>query len=219
MRRRLSPRPVRQRRKAMGNTVDVFPAPPAAEKLDRQVASLRTAMRSRWLELGEVLVEIQDSLAHRTLGFKNFQSYLADRLEVSPRWAMYLIKLVRKMRDFEIDRKDLVRLDISKCLEIFRLPDASMVRDLVGQADAAKLTLSEIRQTVQRALGIRPISSDEVVKKLWAFTLDQWFVVERALQHVQRGGPVSDTYALELICADFLAGVQHEQAENEVRLA
>jgi len=163
-----------------------------------------------------VLVEIQESLAYRTLGFKNYQAYLADLLEVSPRWAMYLIKLVRKMRDFEIDRKDLVRLDISKCLEIFRLDDARMVRELVEQTHAAKLTLSEIRQTVQRALGIRPISSDEVVKKLWAFPLDQWLVVERAIQHVQRGGPVSDTRALELICADFLAGVQHEALEAQV---
>jgi hypothetical protein len=171
-------------------------------------------MRSRWLELGEVLAEIQDSLAHRTLGFQNFQAYLADRLEISPRWAMYLIKLVRKMRDFEIDRKDLVRLDISKTLEIFRLDDCQMVRELVEQAHAAKLSLADIRQTVQRALGIRPISSDEVIKKLWAFPLDQWAVVERAIQHVQRGGPVSDTRALELICADFLAGVQHEAVET-----
>ena len=197
----------------MGEMLDVCAEPAVAEQLDRRLTSLRTAMRSRWLALGEVLVEIQDSLAHRTLGFKNFQAYLADRLEVSPRWAMYLINLVRKMRDFEVDRKDLVRLDISKCLEIFRLQDARMVRELVEQAHAAKLTLSEIRQTVQRALGIRPISSDEVVKKLWAFPFDQWLVIERAIQHVQRGGPVSDTHALELICADFLAGVQHEGIE------
>ena len=47
-------------------------------------------MRTRWLELGEVLAEIQDSPAYRTLGFKNLQTYLTDRLEVSPRWAMHL---------------------------------------------------------------------------------------------------------------------------------
>ena len=48
---------------------------------------------------------------------------------------------------------------------------------------------------------------------MWAFALDQWLVVERAIQHVQRGGLVSDTRALELICADFLAGVEHEEVE------
>ena len=197
----------------MDETLGVLAEPAVAERLDHRLASLRTAMRSRWLELGEVLAEIQDSLAHRTLGFQNFQAYLADRLEISPRWAMYLIKLVRKMRDFDIERKDLIKLDISKCLEIFRLPDGRMVRELVEQAHAAKLSLSEIRQTVQRALGIRPISSDEVVKKMWAFAMDQWMVVERAIQHVQRGGLVSDTHALELICADFLAGVEHEEVE------
>ena len=62
-------------------------------------------------------------------------------------------------------------------------------------------------------LGIRPIVCDQVVKKLWAFSLDQWVVVERALGYVQRGGPVGDTYALELICADFLAGVRDEASE------
>ncbi len=200
----------------MDDSLGEFPPPAEAERLDRRVASLRTAMRSHWLELGEVLVQIQDSLAHRALGFKNFQSYLAHRLEVSPRWGMYLIKLARKMRDFDIDRNDLVRLDISKCLEIFRLDDARRVRELMEQAHAAKLTLSEIRRTVQRSLGIRPISSGEVVKKLWSFPIDQWAVIERAIQHVQRGGPVSDTRALELICADFLAGVPHEAIEAEV---
>ncbi len=184
--------------------------------MDRQVLSLRTTMRERWLDLGEVLVEIQESLAYRTLGFKNFQTYLGERLEVSPRWAMYLIKLVRKRREFDVKREDLVRLDISKCLEIFRLDDARMVRELVEQANAAKLSLAEVRQTVQRALGIRPITADEVVKKLWAFSLDQWLVIERAIQHVQRGGPVSDTQALELICADFLAGVKHEAIEAQL---
>ncbi len=200
----------------MSGSLDIFLPPAEAERLDRRLVSLRTAMRRHWLDLGEVLVEIQESLAYRTLGFKNFQSYLGERLEVSPRWAMYLIKLVRKMGDFGVERKDLVGLEISKCLEIFRLNDARMVRDLVEQANAARLTLSEIRQTVQRALGIRPVSCDEVVKKLWAFSLDQWLVVERAIQHVQRGGPVGDTHALELICADFLAGVQHEEVAARV---
>jgi hypothetical protein len=161
---------------------------------------------ARFLDAGEVHVQgdrCRDAIAQ------------PGPLEVSPRWAMYLIKLVRKTRDFEVDRKDLVRLDISKCLEIFRLDDARTVRDLVEQAHAAKLTLFEIRQTVQQALGIRPILSDEVVTKLWAFPLDQWLVVERAIQHVQRGGPVSDTPALKLICADFLAGVQHETLEAQ----
>ncbi len=68
-----------------------------------------------------------------------------------------------------------------------------MARELVDRAHTAKLTLSEIRRTIQRALCIHPISSDEVVKKLWALPLDQWLVIERAPQHVQRGGPVSDT--------------------------
>ena len=189
---------------------NVFPAESVARRMDERLIKLQTSIRRRWLELGEVLVEIQESLAYRTLGFKNFQTFLGQRVEISPRWAMYLIKLVRKSRDFEIDRGKLIRLDISKCLEIFRLNDGKLVRELVDQANAAPLSLSEVRQKVQRALGIRPVSCDEVVKKLWAFSLDQWVVVERAIQHVQRGGPVSDTYALELICADFLAGVRHE---------
>ncbi len=113
-------------------------------------------------------------------------------------------------------RGSAVHAAISKCLEIFRLNDERIVRELVDQAQAAKLSLSEIRQTVQRALGIRPVSADEVVKKMWAFSLDQWLVIERAIQHVQRGGPVSDTRALELICADFLAGVEHEAIAAEV---
>ncbi len=196
--------------KVSSGQVGVFPPESVAKRMDAKLAELRTSIRRHWLQLGEVLVEIQESLAYRTLGFKNFQTFLGQRLEISPRWAMYLIKLVRKSRDFEIDRAKLIRLDISKCLEIFRLNDAKTVRELVDQAEAAPLSLAEVREKVQRALGIRPVTCDEVVKRLWAFSLDQWMVVERAIQHVQRGGPVGDTYALELICADFLAGVRHE---------
>jgi hypothetical protein len=185
-----------------------------AQALDKRLIGLRSGMRRRWLELGGVLREIQETLAYRILGFSNFQHYVRQRLDISPRWAMYLVNLTRKIEEYRVDRERVCRLEISKCMEIFRLDDPVRAGELVEETIAAKLSLQEVHERGQRALGIRPISSGDVVRKLWSFSLEQWGVIERAIQYVRRGGPVSDTYALELICADYLAGVQTDELQQ-----
>lgn len=188
----------------------------AAQRLDKRVIRLRSRMRRQWLALGEMLREVQEALAYRALGFTNSQHYVRQRLEISPRWAMYLINLVRKIEAFDIDHQRVSRLEISKCMEIFRLDHPERVAELIEEALAARLSLRDVRQRVQLVLGLRPVNSGEVVRRVWSFTLDQWRVIDLAIRYVRRSGPVSDTYALELICADFLAGVRYDAPSQTV---
>ena len=83
-----------------------------ALELDEKVLHFRNQVRRNWLELGVILVQIQETLAYRELGFENFQQYVEDRLGISARWANYLLCMVRKAERFGVDREDMAKLDI-----------------------------------------------------------------------------------------------------------
>ena len=50
---------------------------------------------------------------------------------ISPRWANYLVCMVRKAKRFKITEKKVAKLDISKSLEIFPLEDAVQAKELM----------------------------------------------------------------------------------------
>ncbi len=124
-----------------------------ARDLDQRLLRIKEDIRRRWIELGAVLAEIQETLAYRELGFANFQQYVEDRLAVSSRWATYLVCMVRKARRFGIDANTVARLDISKSLEIFRVDDARKARTLIEQTAAENVSLKEGKRRVAVALG------------------------------------------------------------------
>jgi len=179
-----------------------------ARDLDRQVRDIRGEIRTHWLRLGRVLAQIQEALAYRELGFDNFQQYVEARLAISPRWANYLVCMVRKADRFGIDAKQISRLDISKGLEIFRLDDAKKARQLVTSTIRQDTSLKDVKRQVAAALGRPKEDEPQSVRKVWHFSPSQWAVVRRAIRAVNLStGSDSETYAVELICADYLAGI------------
>ncbi len=179
----------------------------AALALDRRLLALKAAIRQRWLDLGEVLAEIQQTLAYRELGFRNFQAYVEDRLAISPRWANYLVCMVRKAERFGVSRETLAEVQVSKTMEIFRLDDPQQARELVEEAAEKGTTLAEVKRRVAAALG-QAEDGPQPVRKVWYFAESQWAVVSQAIKAVQMNtGSDSETYAVELICADYLAGI------------
>jgi hypothetical protein len=175
--------------------------------LDRRLLRLKGDIRRRWLDLGEVLAEIQQTLAYRELGFWNFQQYVEDRLAISPRWANYLVCMVRKAKRFGISQETLAEVQVSKTMEIFRLDDPQKARDLVEKTVEKGTPLKEIKRQVAIALG-EAEDGPQPVRKVWYFAESQWTVVSQAIKAVQMNtGSESETYAIELICADYLAGI------------
>lgn len=179
-----------------------------ARDLDRQVRDIRGEIRTHWLRLGRVLAKIQEALAYRELGFDNFQQYVEARLAISPRWANYLVCMVRKADRFGIDAKQISRLDISKGLEIFRLDDAKKAQQLVTSTIRQDTSLKDVKRQVAEALGRPAQAEPQSVRKVWHFSPSQWAVVRRAIRAVNLSTDSdSETYAIELICADYLAGI------------
>ena len=192
-------------------TVELRPSKHALE-LDREVMRLKDQVRRKWLQMGKVLSEIQLSLAYRELGFPNFQQYVEDRLGISPRWANYLVCMVRKAKRFKISEERVAKLDISKSLEIFRLEDATQARELVIQTIKQDLPLKEVKRQVAVALGRIADGEQQTVRKVWYFSPAQWSVISKAIKAVNLNtGSDSESYAIELIAADYLAGIGLEQ--------
>ena len=183
-----------------------------ALELDREVMRIKDQIRRKWLQMGQVLSEIQLTLAYRELGFPNFQQYVEDRLGVSPRWANYLVCMVRKAERFKISTEIVAKLDIFKSLEIFRLDDPAQAKKLVGQTIKQDMSLKEVKRQVAIALGRTSESEPQTVRKVWYFSPSQWTVINQAIKAVNLStGSNSETYAIELIAADYLAGIGLEQ--------
>ena len=183
-----------------------------ALKLDQEVMRIKDQVRRNWLQMGRVLSEIQLTLAYRELGFPNFQRYVEDRLGISPRWANYLICMVRKAKRFKISDQTGAKLDISKGLEIFRLDDANQAKQLVTQTIKHDLPLREVKRQVAIALGNPPDSEAQTVRKVWYFSPSQWSVIRQAIKAVNlETDSDSESYAIELIAADYLAGIGLDQ--------
>lgn len=179
-----------------------------ASELDKKVLQFRSDMRTNWLAMGRVLAEIQQTLAYRELGFANFQQYVEDRLGISGRWANYLLCMVRKAERFGIDAAELAKLDISKGLEIFRLNDGEQVKDLMNKSIRHGIPLKDLKREVAVALGLVGEDEPQTVRKLWHFSESQWSVISQAIQIVNlKSGSDSETYAVELLAAEYLAGV------------
>ena len=183
-----------------------------ALELDREVMRIKDQIRRKWLQMGRVLSEIQLTLAYRELGFPNFQQYVEDRLGISPRWANYLVCMVRKAKRFKISAQTVAKLDISKGLEIFRLEDATQARELVSRTIKHDLPLKEVKRHVAVALGRIGDGEQQTVRKVWYFSPSQWSVIGKAIRAVNLStGSNSESYAIELIAADYLAGIGLEQ--------
>jgi hypothetical protein len=115
---------------------------------------------------------------------------------------------VRKAQRFGIDPEDMAKLDISKGLEIFRLNDGQRVKDLLNKSIRHGIPLKELKREVAIALGLVAEGEEQTVRKVWCFSESQWSVISQAIQVVNlTTGSDSETYAVELLAADYLAGV------------
>ena len=120
--------------------------------------------------------------------------------------------MVRKAKRFKISEQKVAQLDISKSLEIFRLEDATQVKELVIRTIDQDLPLKEVKRQVAVALGRIEDGEEQAVRKVWYFSGSQWSVISKAIRAVNLNtGSDSESYAIELIAADYLAGIGLQQ--------
>ena len=106
----------------------------------------------------------------------------------------------------------MAKLDISKSLEIFRLDDPAQAKKLVIQTITQDICLKEVKRQVAVALGRASESEPQSLRRVWYFSPSQWTVIKQAIKAVNLNtGSNSESYAIELIAADYLAGIGLEQ--------
>jgi hypothetical protein len=198
-----------------------------AHEVREQINQLKSNMLENMLDLGELLAESRDNDYPAHWGFSTFEDWLLNSdLEMGKRTAYYLMKIVDTSRALGIPREELKKSKISKLKEIFVLDaktHAAEIKQLV--ADSSTQSLDEVRErvgTIREKHGHEPLTWRNFrVTASQAEIIDQ--AVERARNeygHTIDGDTgelldISDSKALEIICADFIANPDPVLAEIE----
>jgi len=110
----------------------------------------------------------------------------------------------RAIRDRDAE---IAKLDISKGLDIFRLNDGELVRDLLGKTINRGIPLKDLKRRWRRpgiCHGWRRADSAEGL----AVRPSQWSVITQAIQAIQlTTGSESEAQAIELMAAEYLSGL------------
>jgi hypothetical protein len=164
----------------------------------------------RFVELGEYLCEVRAKQYWRIDRLKSFDEFLEKRFPDSRRKAYYLMAIHEKLT--RIPKNDLQRVGWSKATELVKVAkrDGDRFDCATWLHKAEEMPKEEFKCAVERHLTGKETEAWEIVYfKLYKSQLP---VVERALETagLMLGNDKSRGYCLEMICADFLAGVNIE---------
>ena len=191
-------------------------------KIDQILAWEQSVERdrdTRFVELGRYLCEVRAGQYWRLEKLKSFDEFLERRFPESRRKAYYLMSIHENLP--RPARKELKLVGWTKATELVKVARSEGQRfDCATWLHKARsLPKEEFKREVERHLAGRETEPYEIIYfKLYKSQLG---VVEQALETAARmlGTDRSRGYCLEMICADFLAGANLEEATPEVLLA
>ena len=173
---------------------------------------------ARFVELGEFLCEVRAKQYWRLENLKSFDEFLEKRFPDSRRKAYYLMAihehLPRQMH------RDLKQMGWTKARELVKVARAEGERfdcaPWVHKASA--MSREDFKTEVDRFLTGKETEPWELL--YFKVYKSQLAVIERALETagLMLGTDKSRGYCLEMICADFLAGANIEEANPEALL-
>ena len=177
-----------------------------------------TERDTRFVQLGKYLCEVRAGQYWRLEKLSSFDDFLTRRFPESRRKAYYLMSIHENLPPQA--RKDLKSVGWTKGLELAKLARAE------GQTfdcatwmhKAREMPKEEFRREVEKELTGRETEPHEIIYfKLYKSQIP---VVEQALETaaLMLGTDKSRGYCLEMICADFLAGVNIDNGNPEVLL-
>ncbi len=172
---------------------------------------------TRFVELGRYLCEVRAGQYWRLENLASFDDFLERRFPESRRKAYYLMSIHEQLPR-EI-RKDLKAIGWRKAAELAKVArhDQEHFDCAPWVHRARSLPRQQFEDEVQKYLTGDSEPSELIYFKLYR---SQVPVIEQALETAGRmlGSDRSRGYCLEMICADFLAGVSLENADTEVLL-
>jgi hypothetical protein len=165
----------------------------------------------RFVELGEYLCEVRAKQYWRLENLKSFDEFLEKRFVDSRRKAYYLMAIHEKLT--RIPKQDLQQVGWSKATELVKVArrDGEKFDCATWLHKAKEMPKEGFKFAVEQHLTGKATEPWEIIYfKLYKSQLP---VVEKAIATagLMLGTDKSRGYCLEMICADFLAGVNLQQ--------
>jgi len=162
---------------------------------------------TRFVELGRYLCEVRAGQYWRLENLQSFDDFLARRFPESRRKAYYLMSIHEHLP--KAVRHELKQVGWAKAAELVKVArsDGQRFESAIWLHKARALPQVEFKHEVEKHLTGKDTEPYELVTfKLYKSQLP---VVEQALETASfmLGSDKSRGYCLEMICADFLAGV------------
>jgi hypothetical protein len=169
---------------------------------------------SRFVELGEYLCEVRAKQYWRLERLKSFDEFLTKRFPDSRRKAYYLMAIHENLT--KVPKQRLREVGWSKAIELAKVArrDGEGFDCATWLHKAKELPKEGFKVEVERHLTGKETESWEIIYfKLYKSQIP---VVEEALETaaLMLGTDKSRGYCLEMICADFLAGVNYRETER-----
>jgi hypothetical protein len=162
---------------------------------------------TRFVELGEHLCEVRARQYWRVEHLKSFDEFLERHFADSRRKAYYLMAIHEKLT--RIPKQDLRQVGWSKAVELTRVArnDGEKFDCATWLHKAKSLPKEGFKCEVERHLTGKETEAWEIL--YFKIYKSQLPVIEKALETagLMLGTDKSRGYCLEMICADFLAGV------------
>jgi len=167
----------------------------------------------RFVELGEYLCEVRAKQYWKLENLKSFDEFLEKRFVDSRRKAYYLMAIHENLT--KIPKHDLQQVGWSKATELVKVArrDREQFDCATWLHRAKEMPKDGFKFAVERHLNGKEIEPWEIL--YFKVYRSQLSVVEKALETaaLMLGTEKSRGYCLEMICADFLAGI-NVQAED-----
>jgi hypothetical protein len=173
---------------------------------------------TRWVELGRYLYEVRAGQYWRLEDLKCFDEFLERRFPESRRKAYYPMSIHEHLPPQA--RKQLKEVGWAKGIELAKLArrDRQHFDCATWLHKARQMPKEEFKQEVEKELTGKETEPWEIIYfKLYQ---SQSPVIERAIETAALilGSDRSRGYCLEMICADFLAGVNLDHGDPEMLL-
>lgn len=174
---------------------------------------------TRFLDLGKYLCEVRAGQYWRLENLHSFDEFLEKRFPGSRRRAYYFMSIHEHLP--KQTRKEVKEIGWSKAVELVKVAraDGDRFESATWLHKARNLPKEDFKQTVEQHLTGKESEPYEIV--YFKFYKSQLSVIEQALEvaTLMLGSDKSRGYCLEMICADFLAGVNLEDPDSQVLLA
>jgi hypothetical protein len=187
-------------------------------KIDEILAWEKNSDRERdvrFVELGRYLCEVRAGQYWRLDNLKSFDEFLEKKFPESRRKAYYLMAIHEQLT--RVPKPKLEQIGWSKAIELVKVArrDGKQFDCATWLHTAEQCSKEEFKQAVERHLNGQEAEPWEIIYfKLYKSQIP---VIEQALETaaLMLGSGKSRGYCLEMICADFLAGVSLQTGNQE----